>query len=181
METKEMIPLAVGFLSAAVALFSLWWQKKQERLTVNRAILGEVSRLIAVICRHRYWWEKERVPGDIPPLIPFSTDVFDRLADKLGYLDPEIVADVENFYGFVKFLNEVQKTRSRYGSAGRAEFEKLYTHNLDVVADAYDHHFDARFEKKKIKRPDEQPIVGGSPRATASPAPPSEPLIAAAG
>src|SRR5437868_6404885 len=115
----QFLPLVTAVFAAvftaAVTVFSLWFQKQQEKLTVTRAILAEISRLLAILPRHSEWWNVRCASGDITaPLIPFSTDVYDKLPDRLGHLKPRIVAAVVNFYGFVKFLNALQGTRGYY-------------------------------------------------------------------
>src|SRR5258708_7108226 len=95
----QFLPLVPAIIAAvvtaAITVFSLWFQKHQEKLTVTRAILAEISRLLAILPRHLGWWNERCRAGQVDvPLIPFSTDVYDKLSDRLGHLNPRIVATV---------------------------------------------------------------------------------------
>lgn len=109
----QFAPLIAAGIAATVALTTVIYQRTQERLAVNRAILAEVSRLLAVIKRHREWWESCLACGDSSlPLIEFSTTVYDKLTDRLGQVHPAHIAAVVSFYGYVKFINALQKRAS---------------------------------------------------------------------
>jgi hypothetical protein len=153
-----------AFVAAAVTLFSLWFQRHQEKLAVTRAVLAEVSRLLAVIPRHLAWWRACRAKDDMDlPLIAFSTDVYDKLSDRLGHLPPRIIATIVNFYGFVKFLNSIQKIRGRYAHAKRSnDFAELYASELAAVAIEFQPLLKVAFLKYRVLAPEQQPIVGSA-------------------
>jgi hypothetical protein len=160
------VPVAAAVIAATltgvVTVFSLAFQRRQEKLTVTRAILAEVSRLLAILPRHLSWWDACQSQGDFGvPLIPFSTDVYDKLSDRLGHLHPTIVATVVNFYGFIKFLNAIQLTRAYYMQADRpADFVKFYSAELASVSGAFRPLFDEAFNSYGVRSPEKQPIVG---------------------
>jgi hypothetical protein len=156
------ISILGALVAAAVTLFSLWFQRHQEKLAVTRAVLAEVSRLLAILPRHEAWWQACRAKGDTElPLIAFSTDVYDKLSDRLGHLHPRIIATVVNFYGFVKFLNSIQKTRPKYAHAKRLDdFAEFYASELAGVATEFRPLLEEAFLKYSVLVPEKQPIVG---------------------
>jgi hypothetical protein len=162
----QFVPVIAACVAATVALISVIYQRKQERLAVNRAILAEVSRLLAVVRRHREWWDGRRASGDIRvPLLEFSTTVYDKLTDKLGLIHPEHIATVVSFYGFVKFVNAVQPTRESYKAADQLEtFARFYSKVLGQVTE-YGPFLDHAFKRYGVCAPDDQPVLGTRPRA----------------
>jgi hypothetical protein len=164
----QFVPVAAAVIAAlltgVVTLSSLWFQRRQEKLTVTRAILAEVSRLLAILPKHLSWWDACQAQGDTEvPLIPFSTDVYDKLSDRLGHLPPNIVGTVVNFYGFIKFINAIQITRTYYTQANRpANFAKFYSAELASVASAFSPLVKDAFDTYGVLSPERQPIVGSA-------------------
>ncbi|MEA2603500.1 MAG: hypothetical protein QOF89_4492 [Acidobacteriota bacterium] len=163
-KVTPFISILGALVAAAVTLFSLWFQRRQEKLAVTRAVLAEVSRLLAILPRHRAWWEDCRAKGDTDlPLIAFSTDVYDKLSDRLGHLPPHIIATVVNFYGFVKFLNSIQQTRVQYSQAEKLnDFAEFYAAELAAVATEFRPLLADAFSKYRVLAPEQQPIVGSA-------------------
>jgi hypothetical protein len=155
------VSILSALVAAAVTLFSLWFQRRQEKLAITRAVLAEVSRLLAILPRHKAWWQDCRAKGDTDlPLIAFSTDVYDKLSDRLGHLPPHIIATIVNFYGFVKFLNSIQKARPEYANAKKAaDFAEFYASELAAVATKWPL-LEGAFLRYRVLVPERQLIVG---------------------
>lgn len=78
----------VAVLGAIAALVRYVIIKSNERRSINRALLSEISRLLSVIVRHKTWWEECIKNGDTDlPLINFSTDVYDTLLKFWGEVE----------------------------------------------------------------------------------------------
>lgn len=157
----EMAPLITAVIGAAAALVTVAFQQRNERLAINRAILTEVSRILAVIHRHLEWWEGCRTRGQVNvPLIEFSTAVYDKMTDKVGLIHPAHIATIVSFYGFVGFLNKVQKTADSYSDEDRLkEFAPFYSKTLGQVED-FEPLLQSAFRKYRVCPPDRQPVVG---------------------
>ena len=159
----QMAPIITAFGGITVALLSLFIQRRNERLAINRAILAEVSRILAVIPRHREWWEGcvEREQVKVP-LIEFSTAVYDKMTDKVGLIHPAHIAAIVSFYGFVGFLNKVQKTADIYTDEDRLkEFAPFYSKTLGQV-ERFEAFLVPAFRKYRVCPPERQPIVGSA-------------------
>lgn len=159
----QMAPLIAAMVGATVAFGSLFFQRRNERLAINRAILAEVSRILAIIPRHREWWEGCRKSGQVNvPLIEFSTAVYDKMTDKVGLIHPAHIAAIVSFYGFVGFLNNVQKTADSYSDDDRLKkFAAFYSKTLSQV-ERFKAVLQPAFRKYKVCPPDSQPVVGSS-------------------
>lgn len=105
----------------ALAGFFVWliraeYIRARQRKSTTRAILSEISRLIGIIIGHIDWWEKrmEENKKINLPLIEFSTEIFDDLKKDIPYLDLDLIQDVVEFYGYLKFINSYQKTKKEH-------------------------------------------------------------------
>ena len=99
----------IGLIAGAARYFFL---KYNERQSINRALLSEISRLLKVLQRHKIFWDDciKDESTDLP-LINFSTEVYDTLLKSWGEVAPSYAGDAARFYGYVKFLNRLQGTR----------------------------------------------------------------------
>jgi len=129
-----------------------WFQKRFEKESINKAVLAEVRRLLEVMKIHkRYWdgWVERREMYH--PLIPFSHSVYTKQVQNVGVLKRDLVADVVQFYGYVDFLNALQKSRKCYVSAGKSDdFNSIYGSSLENSIGRYESTFGKQFIKLKI-------------------------------
>jgi len=70
-------------------------RKRTIKRTVTRALLTEVHALNEAVCLRKLWWDTEvkdqlKSRNWLPPLIPFATDAYDHLTDKVPALDPDV-------------------------------------------------------------------------------------------
>jgi 5'-nucleotidase (lipoprotein e(P4) family) len=139
-----IVAAVIAFLSAAALFF---WQKWLERRSINRAILAEIRRILTVVRSHRDWWEKRLDDKDIDhPLIPFSHDVYSNQVTNIGALTNRLVGRAVTFYGYLGFINSLQRARPEYIANGkRAEFGKMYLGVLTSFLADYEHAFDEDF------------------------------------
>jgi hypothetical protein len=175
-EWPSVASVITALIAAAVALWSLWFQRRSERWAVNRAILAEISRLLDVINQHREWWIRQSAAGDTNlPLMPFTIDVYDKLAGNLGSLYPKVVVDVVRFYGYVRFVNNFQQSRSEHVAEGKGgEFDTAYGKLLKKLLDAFHDAFEAEFSRYRVsgpKYPWPSQIPSAPPASPSSPAP----------
>ncbi len=130
------------FASALLALagaIGLWWLKEylthlRTRTVVTKALLTELRNLMIAFRQRHWWWTTLVSPDDqwLPPLVDFSTKVYDRYVANLGELDDKIAGKLVIFHGFVAFLNDLQKTREAYLAGGQGEaFYDQYHAALD--------------------------------------------------
>jgi hypothetical protein len=145
----------VTVLTAATALWLNFSQKKAARKTVNKAILSEISRLLQVLCSHLGLWHNCMKNKNIDlPVIPFNTDVYDNFLKNIGDLDDKYASDAVGFYGYVKFLNLLQKSRTEYIQIEKEkEFSKTYEAALYNLVKNYRDKFDDSFIYYDIKGP----------------------------
>lgn len=87
------------------------------------------------------------------PLIPFSTDLYDKQIENVGKLPRRLAEKIVKFYGFVKFLNQIQVTRNEFAANGRAaNFHGFYLQELIRLMDKFGTSFDADFKRHGIER-----------------------------
>jgi acid phosphatase len=141
-----IVAAVIAFLSAAGLFF---WQKWLERRSINRAILAEIRRILIVVRTHRDWWETRVHDEDTDhPLIPFSHDVYSKQVTNIGALTNRLVGRAVTFYGYLGFINSLQKARPKYIAKGKgAEFDKMYLGVLTTFLGDYEHAFDQDFER----------------------------------
>lgn len=143
------ITAVISLLGVLTGVILFYWGKKIERQSVNKAILAEIRRLIAVVGSHRDWWNdpKNTVNRDVP-LIPFSTPIYDEQAKNIGLLDGSVVETVAEFYGYLQFINSLQKSRADYATIKKLnQFEEMYPKVLETFCQTYATAFDEAFQK----------------------------------
>jgi hypothetical protein len=114
--------------------------------------LVEVERLLWVIKRHLVFVQ-EKYQEHPDPLIPFSTDLYDKQIENVGKLPRRLAEKIVKFYGFVKFLNQIQVTRNEFAANGRAaNFHGFYLQELIRLMDKFGTSFDADFKRHGIER-----------------------------
>jgi hypothetical protein len=124
--------------------------KSLERQMVNKALLAEIKRLLVVVKQHLKWLGENR-NLDLP-LIPFTTPIYDEHAKNIGMLDDEFVAQAASFYGYIKFLNSLQKSRSDYLALNERElFYDMYLDALNRFCKNHEKDFDVAFKLYKLK------------------------------
>lgn len=135
-------------VSALAGVFLFYRGKSIERQMVNKAILAEIKRLLAILPNHRDWLKECKISGNLDlPLIPFTTPIYDEHAKNIGMLDNEFVAKAASFYGYLQFLNALQKSRSDYLAVKKLqEFYDMYLRSLNTACDTYQKAFDGAFK-----------------------------------
>lgn len=149
------VEIIVASITAAGAIALYGIRRYTERSAVNKAILAEISRLLSILCGHKKLWFERKAKGEQDfPLIPFSTDVYDKTITNMGDLDRGYVAEAARFYGTVKFLNSLQRARKKYVAGGKAAlFEDDYGTGLERILKNYSTTFDPYFKKYNIRKP----------------------------
>lgn len=147
---------AIGSVLAVLvtALTTVWLfyrGKAIEHRRINKAVLAEIHRLIHdVIPYHAKWWDDCTAPsvGDEDlPLIPFTTPVYDEHTKNIGMPDEGVVADVATFYGYIKFLNSLQKSRDEYCKLEKVnKFIITYKRSLKTANDTFKGRFVKAFD-----------------------------------
>lgn len=141
---------ALGLVGGVVSYF---WRGSAERRRTNRAVLGEIRRLLIAIKEHQHWYE-HTVPATERahyPLIPFSYAVYKKQLNNVGTLDRTLVAKAVQFYGYVDFLNTLQSLRKEHRPA---DFDRIYVSSLDRCVSEFFDKFNDEFEKRGIDRPE---------------------------
>ncbi len=141
----------IGVVAAFVRYFII---KNNERKSINRALLSEISRLLGVIPAHRDWWVEAMKYGDTDlPLINFTTDVYDVILKNWGKIDPSCVALAARFYGYVLYLNRLQAARVNYPRGKEEKFNVSYLLTLDGLISKFNSKFDRVFKKFNVELP----------------------------
>ena len=161
-------PLLDGTIIAALITSTLsgvayLYQKHNEKQAVNRAILGEISRLIDVLNRHNHF---VKGLGDLSqyPLIPFSYVIYKKQVKNIGILEAGVAARVVRFYGYVDFLNALQSSKADHIRAGMGtDFANFYLHSLKNCLDTFGTAFDDNFRKAMISPPLSAPTATPAP------------------
>ena len=138
---------AVG--SAVGAIVKLWFSSNAQRRIVNKAVLAEIKSLLIVLRRHRSWWEGDKNKQDAP-LVPFMFPVFSEHLKKVGQLDGAVVSPAVQFYGYLRFLNKLQRTRPKYSPDRFKDFDSTYTSSLKNCEDRFADKFEAAFARYDI-------------------------------
>ena len=121
-------------------------QRKLERDNVTRALLTEVHALNSVLTLRLNWWTTKVDPAKwIPPLVEVAVDAYDKLGGNIGQLESALAQDIVRFYGYIRFINEFQKTRDEYLKNNRAaEFYAAYT---SILTDHLSKRGDSSFQE----------------------------------
>ncbi len=135
----------IGALGAAAKYF---FDAYRDKAAIRAAFLVEVDRLLWVIRRHRLWFGA----GQVEPLIPFTTDIYDKQIENAGKLTKSLAIKIVKFYGFVKFLNQIQAQRAAYLALGLSpQFDGFYAGQLKNFEDQFSHMFDEEFRRYGIE------------------------------
>jgi len=150
----ETIAISVSLLGILVSLVIFIIGRYLERRRVNKALLSEISRLLVVLVKYRKFWDNCVTDSKTAiPLIPFSTPIYDKYVERIGMIDSKIVAEVAAFYGYLHFINSLQKTQQEYALLNkRNEFDKMYKDSLSTICNDYRSTFDEAFIKSKLTR-----------------------------
>jgi hypothetical protein len=150
--------LAAVLAAAIAGGIALWEYSKNQndrRLSLNRAVLAEIARLLAVLDGHyRFWSDAMDQGGARPPLIPFTMDVYRHAVADIGSMNPALVADVVRFFGYVRFINAFQRSHGRHVELGReAEFDMRYQEIVYTVLTDFGATFHEAFKDHPIPPP----------------------------
>lgn len=147
-------PAILAALIAGLSAFILYLVRKvSEKRSINRAVLAEIKRLVFLIESHKKWWQwlVEEKKDTNYPLIPFSHVVYTEQIKNVGELSPSLIAKTVQFFGYVDFINALQKTREHYINAAKsAEFDQKYLEALQHCTGLYGKAFDRDFRKMQI-------------------------------
>jgi hypothetical protein len=130
MEGSTYAAVATGLLAIAGVIVS----KGMERRSVTTAVLAEVQRLQGVLEMHLGYWTRWMEAGQTKdnPLIPFTYDVYKKQVANVGLISPKLVGAIVKFYGYLSFINGLQRQRSFYLEHNNSEaFDKLYQAALE--------------------------------------------------
>lgn len=130
----QLLVAVLGILGPPLLAFLMWflrdWHiRSVERKAVTRSLLADVYRLVDVIDGHLKWWcdniENKRTDQ---PLIPFSTEFFDLIKDKMTIItDENIIQDLVQYYGYIKFANAFQEKQNVYQQRKKTDrFDRMY-------------------------------------------------------
>ena len=141
----------LGALGGVVSFFIRGYLQGQG---TNKAVLAEIHRLLDVIRSHKKWYEG--VPAaERPnfPLIGFTYVVYTEQVANVGILNQNLVARVVQFYGYLDFLNALQRARADHKRP--ADFDTLYLHSLESCDARFHDAFNTDFDRMGLPRPDE--------------------------
>jgi hypothetical protein len=144
-------------VTGVVAIFTFIGAKLLERESVTKALLAEIQRLLVVLDEHHGHWVEWMTKGETPkhPLIPFSCDVYSKHIGNLGLVKRKYVGSVVKFYGYVKFINSLQKTQAKdlelHGNNSES-FDRVYEASLKRLVDDFETEFNAAFEKYSLPK-----------------------------
>jgi len=145
---KELITAWVAVFGALSAAAKYFIDTYRDKAAIRAAFLVEVDRLLWVIRRHRRWFGA----GQMEPLIPFTTDVYDKQIENAGKLTKSLAIRIVKFYGFVKFLNQIQAQRAGYLALGLgSQFDSFYAGQLKNFEDQFAAMFDEEFRRHGIE------------------------------
>jgi hypothetical protein len=152
--TNELrVAVVTAILTIVGSLITYLYQRWDDHTTINRALLTEISRLLAVIDSHYRWWRKcidDKKTNQ--PLLPFTTDIYDKSIENIGALNRDYASLIVGFYGYVRFLNHLQNARYDYRELPK-EFIKNYTRALEELLSRYGTEFSKAFRHYHIKQP----------------------------
>lgn len=143
---------ALALLGGVVAYF---WREFVKHRRTNRAVLGEVRRLLIALCDHKRWYEKLSPQQRLTrPLIPFSYSIFKQQLGNIGTIDRALADEAILFYGYIDFINTLQSKRKEYTDTG--EFDEAYLVSLKRATTDFFVHFDIYSCPDAAKMPEEQ-------------------------
>ena len=145
---KDLITALVGLATFITAVLQYFLNARAERESIQIGFLAEVERLQVVISRHLAHFANFKDD----PLIPFSTDFYDKQIENVGEISKNLVPDIIRFYGWVGFLNQVQAARKDYIAQGKLpEFDVFYVKQLQSFCAQFEQPFKAHFRRYGLK------------------------------
>lgn len=154
-----IVSLAISAFAATVAYFfslvNAHSQRRREKNNITRALLTEVHAMNVVVGLRFDFWKSVKCETRLPPLVLVATDVYDHHVDKIGILDKDVTQDIVEFYGYIRFINEFQKTKDEYENSGlRQEFYARYCKTLsEQLAKRGDKVFSKYYERYELSWP----------------------------
>jgi hypothetical protein len=146
--------IVVAIVGAITAFVRFLIKKENERKSFNKALLSEISRLLRVIVRHKKFWGKCIKDGDTDlPFISFSTNIYDSLVKDWKDVDHNYASIAASFYGYVEFLNRLQKSRSDFPPTKLKIFNEIYLNALEALQRDFMGKFNQAFKKFKVEIP----------------------------
>jgi hypothetical protein len=150
-----VIPIYVAIIAGLFGLISFVITKWLERRSVSKALLAEIQRLLVVIHEHHGHWTKwmENKETQKHPLIPFSSDVYAKNIESLGLVNRKYVGLIVKFYGYLKFVNSLQKTQAKdielHGGSSES-FDHIYQASLARMIKDFENAFDKAFKHYRL-------------------------------
>jgi hypothetical protein len=149
--------IIAALLTSILSGIAFFYRTHNEKQAVNRAVLGEISRLIDVVNGHNDFVkdvvEKSQTLAKCP-LIPFFYVVYKKQIKNIGTLEVAVASNAVRFFGYVDFLNALQASKADYIGAGmELEFTKLYLHSLKNCLKSFGTVFNDSFKKAGIPDP----------------------------
>jgi hypothetical protein len=153
MEDTMNVAIITALLTAVSTVIAYFYQRWDNHATINRSLLTEISRLLAVIDSHYRWWKpcsaKEKIQM---PLLPFTTDIYDQSIENIGSLNRDYASLIVGFYGYVRFLNNLQKAREGYKKFPD-KFSDHYTDAIEKLLQRYGTQCSIAFQHYNIQQP----------------------------
>jgi len=147
---KDVITALVGLATLIAAVAQYFINARAERQSIQIGFLAEVERLQVVVSRHLANFRNFKDD----PLIPFSTDFYDKQIENVGKISKNLVPDIIRFYGWIGFLNQVQAARKDYVAQGKlAAFDVFYVKQLESFCTQFEQLFKAHFLRYKLAPP----------------------------
>lgn len=147
------VAIVTALLTVVGSLITYLYQRWDDHTTINRSVFTEISRLLAVIDSHYRWWRKCIDENKTEqPLLPFTTDIYDKAIDHIGALNRAYASLIVGFYGYVRFLNNLQHARDQYKDSPE-QFIACYTRALEELLQRFGTPFSKAFRHYHIKQP----------------------------
>jgi len=145
--------LASAIAAAAIAFFfrivNSVLDRRRERRNITRALLTEIRRINDVITSHEQWWKNRGSQAPLPPLVPIATNTYNNLAKQIALVDERAAPAIVEFYGYVYFINELQKKKRDYEKKNVPhEFYALYAEALHRHLQRYGNHLFQRHYRR---------------------------------
>ena len=153
MTNEIRVAIVTAILTIAGSFIAYLYQRWDNHTTINRSLLTEISRLLAVIDSHYRWWQtcidKKKTNQ---PLLPFTTDIYDASKENLGALNRKYASLIVGFYGYVRFLNNLQTARDEYKKTPE-QFNTCYTRALEELLQRFETQCSGAFHHYHIQQP----------------------------
>ncbi len=145
-------------LTQGFALWNAKRERKREKSNVSRALLIEVHLVNEAICK-RLKWLSSFTPGTwLPPLIEIAAPTYDKLRERIGFVDADLGQAIVEFHGYIHFINRLQNVKPDYESHGlEKEFLVQYLKVLeDHLRERGDCVFIRFFEQYELSWPTQE-------------------------